>query len=171
MTLDDFVKTTAQRLPTAQELMAVADALGLSFGLNGEGKPVVKFKAQDRALGGLLARLLRREPWRTQVVQAKGLVAKVEPSQESSRPMECRWRSGHEIAHDTPECGWPHGAGWFRFVGDQEWRPIPGREVARGEAEGPGQFSETLRENLRRWSSYSPAFDGESHPSPPDVPS
>lgn len=166
MTLDEFIKTTAQRPPTAQELMAVADALGLRFGLNGEGKPVVKFKAQDRALGGLLARLLKREPWRTQVVEAKGLVAKDEPQTEPSRPMECRWRAGHVMVHDTP--GWPHGAGWWRFVGEEEWQLIPGREVARGEAEGPSQFSETLRENLRRWSSRSPEFDGGSKSSPPD---
>lgn len=162
MTEDEFVRVTAGRLPTAAELMAVADGIGLEFGTNGDGRPVVRFKARDRALGAMLARLLRREPWRTQVIEARGLASRpiAETHREwregQDRPQECRWRGGHVFRHLFPEDGYPVGAGWWRYEGDQEWQPIPGRDVERGEAE-PGPYPQELRDRVSSHFSRDPS--------------
>jgi hypothetical protein len=56
------------------------------------------------------------------------------------RPIECKWGRGHIGPHLSPESGWPAGAGWWRYVGDTDWQPIPGRVNAAGEHEYQGPY-------------------------------
>lgn len=66
MTLDDFMGL--DRLPTSDELAALCDELGIGFGTDPQGNPVLKANGENRAEGVVLAKLLRREPWRSQVI-------------------------------------------------------------------------------------------------------
>jgi hypothetical protein len=119
MDLEQFMKL--DRLPTAGEIVGLCESLGIGFGLNGEGQPVLKSPAGMRAEGKLVARLLSREPYRSAVIEAKGLMCpKMPPA------IECRWNTGLIGQHWFPENGWPIGAWWWRHVGEADWKPIPG---------------------------------------------
>lgn len=74
MTLDEFLSLTQSRLPTADELVALCDGLGIRFGRTPDGKPCLKVgNGTNKAAADLVARLLRREPWRAAALAAKGL--------------------------------------------------------------------------------------------------
>src|SRR5262245_21618440 len=89
MKLDEFLGTTSTRLPTSQEIMAVCDEMGIRFANGKDGKPALKVKRVDKEVAVLMARLLRREPWRSQVIQARALVPideqRAEPPASASR--------------------------------------------------------------------------------------
>lgn len=74
MNLEEFLAATAARLPTAGEIVAACDELGLRFAVGKDGKPVFRVKKDNKDVAVLMARLLQREPWRSQVFQAKALV-------------------------------------------------------------------------------------------------
>lgn len=167
MTIEEFLTLATTRLPTPEEMLALCGELGLRVGRDEAGElsllPMVTARPLSRPppvprLPGhletvaLLASLVRREPWRSRLLElltgspmsetvcemAKpeaGDTATVSGGEDTValRPMECQWRWGHVAPHAFPEQGWPAGAGYWRFVGDEAWLPIPGRELARGE--------------------------------------
>lgn len=124
MRLDEFMAVTAERLPRADELVAVCAEVGIRFGADADGKPALLVGDDNRAEGQLLAKLMRREPWRSQVLAATGI----------GDPQPCReflWKTGHRDVEDRRDScfgtWFPTGAFWWRFQGDAQWRPIPGR--------------------------------------------
>lgn len=130
MTLEEFLAITSKRLPTAPELMAVCEELGIGFGQTAEGKPVLKYGGDAKEEAIALVAMLRREPWRTQVMEAKGLIAK--PAGPPCRVF--LWRTGLTYRQPPEEEGqWPSGAWWWRVEGETDWQLVPGREeYARG---------------------------------------
>lgn len=65
MTLDQCV--SLDRLPTAAEVLGLCDEIGLSIRMKPDGKPVlVNATGSDEAAA--LAKFLRREPWRSEVL-------------------------------------------------------------------------------------------------------
>lgn len=127
------------RLPAAVDLMGLCDCLGIRFAVNGDGKPVLKCKHGAKAEALALSRLLRREPWRTQVIEAKRLTGKApgphivvlkagddseveevldcEPTRENLRAA-CRERPGKQLAMEAPSVN--DSAYWCRF-GFMSW--------------------------------------------------
>ena len=66
MMVDRFLAVTAERMPTAAEVLALCGSLGWTIGpgaLHGVGDA-------DRELGRAVAALINREPLRTQVIAA-----------------------------------------------------------------------------------------------------
>lgn len=74
--------------------------------------------------------------WRAEILErfaSQHAVDLVSPN--FTRPMELKWNGtglvGRRLADGTK---WDDGAGWWRYAGETEWRPIPDRGQARGEA-------------------------------------
>ncbi len=136
MTLEEFLATTARRLPTAAELMSVCDELGIRFGATADGRPAVKYGGDLKEEAQALVGILRREPWRTQVITAKGLgappvAAEPEPEPEPFRGRVWLWRFGQTYRECRGDGGpdWhPVGAWWWKSDGETAWRAVPGRE-------------------------------------------
>lgn len=91
MTLDEFLKTTEERIPTVPELIQLCETIGISFKMV-DGKPALSVTSQNKAEGEVLARMFRREPFRSMVIKATlGEVAhrpeeKPEDSKEEDKP-------------------------------------------------------------------------------------
>ena len=66
MTLAEFRAVTADRIPSPAEFVAFADGQGWRFGTAG-GKPVL-YARRDDPLAVAFARMLSREPYRTNVL-------------------------------------------------------------------------------------------------------
>ena len=86
MNLTEFMTTTAERLPTARELLDLCNELGIRVRTNADDQPVLRTKHDDQTIGQALARLVRREPWRSQIIQANGLAASDQPKKEAPLP-------------------------------------------------------------------------------------
>lgn len=138
MTLDDFMAVTEERLPRAEELIAVCKEVGVSFGIGGNGSPVLKYQGDNRQECELLVKLIRREPWRSQVIASTGL-HRDQPKEPSTKtPREFLWRDGHTYTEDARDAnygtGYPTGSWWWRASEDAEWQAVPG---TGGEREQP----------------------------------
>jgi hypothetical protein len=116
------------RPPTVDELIAVCDGLGIGFGYGPAGEPVLKVRRNMRAEGELLAKLFRRNPWRTNVLKRKGLDGTKHPvPHEPARPVEVLFPGTGLESRATEPGRWPAGAYFWRHAGQTDWRPIPGR--------------------------------------------
>lgn len=147
MTLADFVEVTKSRIPTPQEFVAFVDAQGWKFAQLDDGRPALKGTRSPLIVS--LARMLGREPYRTNVL---ALVCKRWHKEEevtanatrtshlpSPRLRQWLWKCeapvppthryqerpddlsvGNELAH-------PGGAFWWRWCGETDWRFVPNR--------------------------------------------
>src|SRR6266446_5705560 len=73
MTLDDFLSVTGKRIPTVAEMIELCEHLDIGFNVT-EGKPCLRHNGGNESEAAVLARLFRREPFRSMVIEAKGLV-------------------------------------------------------------------------------------------------
>lgn len=71
MTLDTFLEITATRVPTVQEMIALADELNIKFKVKDNGQTVMVPCQECRDETLVLAKLFRREPFRSEVIAAK----------------------------------------------------------------------------------------------------
>jgi len=121
MTLEQFVEVTKARIPTPAEFVSLAEDRGYGFKIDGE-RAALLARAGDK-LAVALAKMLGREPYRTNVL---GLLRARMPS-----PLrEWLWRTGHrytEYPGDGDASWHPTGAFWWRTQGETKWRPVPGR--------------------------------------------
>lgn len=154
MTLDQFRALIRERIPTAKEFVEFVDGQGWAVSVREDGAAALRApggKSDPLVLG--LARMLAREPYRTNVLKeaalrwrtapAPGHVPQPSPVSPTGLPplREWLWRFGQRHAEspgdDTPpfaaRCGdpdhHPAGALWWRHQGEKEWKPVPGREV------------------------------------------
>jgi hypothetical protein len=74
MTIDQFLYTTSERLPTANEIVSLCQELKIQFAMSG-GRPVIRPSVQNRMMALLIAKLISREPWRSQVIDLAELKA------------------------------------------------------------------------------------------------
>lgn len=145
--LDKFIAATSTRIPTVDEMISLCESLGIQFIMD-NGKPFMKPCPECRDEALVLAKLFRREPFRTAVLKTKlpDLVKEIKTPEPEHTPnneqkVECLWPgTGYIGPHDFPESGWPSGAYFYRKIGDSDWMPIPGRnwdnETKRGTIEG-----------------------------------
>lgn len=82
MRLEEFLTITETRLPTAGEIASLCDAVGIAFAER-EGSPVLRAGGEARPIAELVAKLLSREPWRSQVIAAR--LGKKETPEEPPR--------------------------------------------------------------------------------------
>lgn len=137
MILETFLETTSRRLPTAMEIIHVCEEIGITFKVKDDGKPAITTFPENRSEGRLLAKLLRREPWRSQVIQAKNLVQEKEPEKPQPEPVppaapqnadaplpwfELRMATGIILdrQHRNPILG---SVAW-RPIGSKDWTPF-----------------------------------------------
>ena len=73
LSLDAVIGIMDQRLPTVEELAATCDCLNIKLVVNDAGQPVLRGDSENRAEREALAVLLKREPFRTQVIEMRNL--------------------------------------------------------------------------------------------------
>ena len=78
-----FLVSSAERLPTAAELVALCKDLEITFGVV-EGTPVMKPPKCNREVALLVAKLITREPWRSQVIE----LAKLQVPNQQQTPLD-----------------------------------------------------------------------------------
>lgn len=126
MNLEEFLTATAVRLPTAGEIVAVCDELGLRFAVGKDGKPVFRVKKDNKDVAVLMARLLQREPWRSQVFQAKALVPATTESTAAPEPTP---EPVKEVEVPSPLWARPSADARFHFA-DAKGRPCENGDEA-----------------------------------------
>lgn len=72
--IDEFCTTIATRIPNVHEILSLCDSLGIEFAIE-DGKPGIKAKKEVRDEAIIIAKLFKREPFRTEVLKAKLAVA------------------------------------------------------------------------------------------------
>jgi hypothetical protein len=131
MTLEQFTALTRTRIPTPEEFLSFVNSQRWEIRLK-DGRPALRVPDRSDPVAVALARMLAREPYRTNVLKAAGLTGRA-PQQAAYRPREWRWRFGQTYI-EMPENEWlwqhenrhPVGAWWFRR-GDETWKSVPDR--------------------------------------------
>ena len=97
MSIDDFLAATAERMPTAAELVGLCRSLGWRL-----GKGVIAGAATGDPLAKAVANFVRREPWRSEVLT---LVAE-SPDPKPPAPLPADRAAGLTAAdpHNCREC-------------------------------------------------------------------
>lgn len=136
MLLEEFLDVTEERLPRIEEMMALCDTLGITF-IAKNGKPYMKPCPDCQEEAKVIAKLFKREPFRTMVIERK-LSDLVDRRPEPA--VECLWPGTGLIGlNHCAENEWPVGAFYYRKIGETTWVPIPGRtwdaETKRGVVE------------------------------------
>ena len=68
MTPEQFIETTATRIPTVAEMLGLCDSLGIKFSII-DGIPHLNCTADNTEEGKVLAKLFKREPFRSVVIE------------------------------------------------------------------------------------------------------
>lgn len=70
MTISEFLRRTETRLPTPQELIELCETCQIEFHYV-DDKPVLRVFEGNKSVGELIAKLIRREPWRSEIIKAR----------------------------------------------------------------------------------------------------
>lgn len=65
--VETFLRATETRIPDVGEMIALCDELGIGFTMS-DSRPALRFNDGNRAEAELLARLFKREPFRSRVI-------------------------------------------------------------------------------------------------------
>ena len=131
MMLDEFCNLTRERIPTPTEFVEFIRDQKWEI-VRRETGPALRAPGGGR-LAQMMAKMLSREPYRTNVLA----VANVDPS--PIRRREWLWPNTgmvfvepeKEAREKTYGDDNPHGSAWLRFLDDAAWMPIPGSGIAR----------------------------------------
>lgn len=111
MRLDTFLEITEKRLPTVPEMVSLCDTLGVTFGKKDDGTPYMRPCPEGREETMILATLFRREPFRSQVISAKGLQPATETPKEDKETLSEEPLAGEDDEPpDKPRIVPPPGA-------------------------------------------------------------
>lgn len=131
MTLDQMHTVVQERIPTASEFLDFVEASGWQVAVKDDGKAALRAPADDR-MALALARMLGREPYRTNVLQ----VAKGRWRQAQQPRREFLWRDGHTYLGEPADTHlWqqpdrhPTGAWWWRWHGETAWTLVEGLDL------------------------------------------
>jgi hypothetical protein len=106
VTLDEFATLVAARFPTAEQFLAFAAGVGWRVLAGTDGRPVLRVPDRADPLAVAFARLLSREPYRSNVLAAAGVprvvtaesvapeVAAPQPVPPETEPWPCRATCG-----------------------------------------------------------------------------
>ncbi len=170
MILEQFGEVLRKRLPTPAEFLAVIEGHGWKVVASEDGKACLRVQDGNDALALAFARMLSREPYRTNVLKEvfnKELqnqeptptgVIQVEappslvPQPPKKTAREFRWRYGNNYVEDERDAKfgdlahYPAGAWWWRWAGEVEWEAIPGRGGETHECGGMASSGDRLGE-------------------------
>lgn len=129
MDLDTFSELIAQRLPSADELVSFIESQGWRIEQRENGTASLRADTTD-PVATRMANMLRKEPFRSQVLQA----AQMKWRRQEHRPREWKTENGfivREKADDPddaelwshPDRHPPYCTHW-RCVGESEWIPL-----------------------------------------------
>lgn len=112
----------------AERLVKLVEELGLQIAVV-DGSP--RLRGPAKLMHPALIRSLKRR--REEIVAALHPGIRLAPPPSDSPLREWLWRTGHtsqECDYDA-KCGdqshHPAGAWWWRWQGEMEWKPVPGR--------------------------------------------
>jgi hypothetical protein len=88
MTLEEFL--AMDRLPSSQDIMGLCEHLGMSFKTNKDGKPIISCPPDVKQEAQAIAGILKRNPWRSEVIDAKNLAPRQKPEPAESLPQPCK---------------------------------------------------------------------------------
>lgn len=71
VTIDQFLYATSERLPSPTEFIALCDECGIGFKYDAQGQPSLVVKEFNKEVGILVAKLIKREPWRSEIINRK----------------------------------------------------------------------------------------------------
>jgi hypothetical protein len=86
MTIEQFLSTSTDRLPSASEVVSLCRELQIQFAMS-DGRPVLRPDRRNRVIAQLIARLIGREPWRSQVISITELTPAPDASQQMVPPV------------------------------------------------------------------------------------
>lgn len=136
MNLESFRQTSRQRIPTPTEFIALLEHLGWHIVYGEDGSPRIRCQSRQDPLAQALARMLHREPYRTNVLKeatARWRLQESDQHPHTETGREWLWRYGQTYRESPDDFTWgypdrhPAGAWWWRVVGEAQWRPISGR--------------------------------------------
>lgn len=139
MTVEEFERLIACRVPTPAELLEGVRAVGWRVRIDeATGRPVLLCQPKD-PLAKPLAKLAGRQPYLTELVRllrASQPGTSSQPAGESSEASrEWLWRYGHRYEGKHPANWHPAGAWWVRPAGETQWQRTPAGEQHGGEHE------------------------------------
>lgn len=119
MTLDEFSAITRERIPTPREFVRFAEALGWQILADEDGRGRLK-ASKGHPLALALARMLGREPYRTNVLAEIQTQWRNQPAPESAEPAKVEAKPeppdddalaaiAERAYHDEPPWGQPDG--------------------------------------------------------------
>lgn len=126
MTLEQFGEIARSRPPTPEELLAFVRGMGWQVRAGGVAGAAVLHAPRGGEVALALARMLGREPYRTEVLKLTGLAA-------PPRPREWRFAGGTTQAEGgelfakygaEDKDSHPGFATHWRFAGEDEWQEI-----------------------------------------------
>lgn len=154
MTFDQFCDLSRTRIPTPKEFVAFVESQGWKVVVKDDKRASLRVKGKADRLALALAKMLGREPFRTNVLKAVmgEWRQEPEPAQAAPEPVapapvpppekepasgrEWLWRFGHRHTEREgdplfgDETWHPAGAFWWRNAGESAWRLVPGRPGA-----------------------------------------
>jgi hypothetical protein len=118
-----------------ERVLEIVKERGLSIRLKPDGNPGLfgpKAEASAALLGtlklfrGEIVEMLKKE------APPSDPLAAPPPAEipDFARPIECLWANGYRGSHSFPESGWPIGSRYWRYVGESNWRRIPGVKLS-----------------------------------------
>lgn len=134
MTLEEFREVVRRRIPTAEEFVSVVEGQGWRVVAFDDGRASLRCRNPNDSLALALAKMLGREPYRTNVLKVVGKKSPASPAPPPLRLREWFWPDGHYYVElgPIPAAGQPRhdgrhpdGATWWRWQGETEWRPVP----------------------------------------------
>lgn len=138
--LVDFRDKCRERIPTAEEFLAFVESQGWRVAELPDGRPALKVHDKTSRLAQGLAKMLAREPYRSNVLaemarrwRAAAPQTTQPVSEHAGPPREWLWRYGQQYREDPRDTTYGHedrhpvGAWWWRRTGETAWRPVPGR--------------------------------------------
>jgi hypothetical protein len=145
ISIRSFRDLCLERIPTAREFLGFVESQGWRIAIREDGTPVLKVPDRNDPLVQAMARMLAREPYRTNVLaevaaRRQPLRFPTPPPQPPaavtsySPPREWLWRTGYVEGEEPGDPTWnqpdrhKQTSGWWRFRGERLWRRVPGKE-------------------------------------------
>lgn len=97
MTVDTFLEITEQRVPTVPEMVELCDSLDIKFVMK-DGKPFIRPCPECQEIANTMMTILRREPFRSEVLAAKFANGDPRPSEK-----EIKKEPDERIGPDVPQ--------------------------------------------------------------------
>ena len=132
-----FGEILSERWPTLAEVLQFLSEQQLQLRWR-DGRPCLH-GPREHPLRELIAKFLSREPLRSEIVS----YLQQQQAQPEARLREFRYRNGSTWCYAGE--GWPSGALWWRWYGEEQWHDVPEHPNKHPSAAPEGWLEETLQ--------------------------